>query len=118
MFSRRLSCIWRDISSLMTSTDFFSSALANNYRFVVGNGSLTRFWSDVWFNSSPLKVIYPRLYILSTKLNATIADLGNWEQGEWKWELAWRRQLSLWNWASCLPSLISRKLSAKGNNFI
>jgi hypothetical protein len=44
--------------------------------------------------------------------------LGNWEQGEWKWELAWRRQLSLWNWASCLPSLISRKLSSKGNNFI
>jgi hypothetical protein len=45
----------------------------------VGNGSLTRLWSDVWFNSSPLKVIYPRLYILSTKPNVTIADIGNWE---------------------------------------
>jgi hypothetical protein len=79
----------------MTSTDFVSSALANNYRFVVGNDSLTRFWSDVWFNSSLLKVIYPRFYILSTKLNAIIADMGNWEQREWKWELAWRRQLFL-----------------------
>ena len=79
IFSRRLSCIWRDITSLMTSTDSVSSALANNCRFIVGNGSLTRLWSDVWFNSSPLKVIYPRLYILSTKPNVTIADIGNWE---------------------------------------
>jgi hypothetical protein len=77
IFNRRLSCIWRDISSLMTSTDSVSSALANNCRFVVGNGYLTRFWSDVWINSSLLKVIYPQLYILSTKPNATIADMGN-----------------------------------------
>jgi hypothetical protein len=115
IFNRRLSCIWRDISSLMTSTDSVSSALANNCRFVVGNGYLTRFWSDAWINSSPLKVIYPRLYILSTKPNATIADMGNWEQGEWKWELAWRRQLFLFETeqvVSLLSSLESFRLKA------
>jgi hypothetical protein len=42
-----------------------------------------------------MKVTYSRLYILSTKSNATIVDMGNWEYGEWKWELSWRRQLFL-----------------------
>ena len=94
-FYRRLSCIQKDITSLMTSLDTISSALVNNCKFVVGNETLTRFWYDVWFNSSLMKVTYPRLYILSTKPNATIADMGNQEQGEWKWELSWRRQLFL-----------------------
>jgi len=96
IFYRRLSCIWRDITSLITSLDTISSALANNCKFVViENKTLTRFWYDVWFNSSLMKVTYPRLYILSTKSNATIADMENWEYGEWKWELSWRRQLFL-----------------------
>jgi len=67
----------RDSTSLTTSVDSISSGLANNYIFVVGNENLSRFWSDVWFSRFPLKVIYSRLYILSTKLNATIADMRN-----------------------------------------
>jgi len=61
----------------MTSLDTISSALVNNCKFVVENETLTWFWYDVWFNSSLMKVTYPRLYILSTKPNATIADMGN-----------------------------------------
>ncbi|XP_057811901.1 uncharacterized protein LOC131026149 [Salvia miltiorrhiza] len=34
-----------------------------------------------------------RLYRLSANRNALISESGRWENGEWQWELRWRREL-------------------------
>lgn len=62
----------------------------------LGDGSDTYFWDDVWLENTPLKVRFPRLYLLSSKQHAKISEMENWELGEWKWEFGWRRQLREW----------------------
>ncbi|GJS74599.1 RNA-directed DNA polymerase, eukaryota [Tanacetum coccineum] len=39
----------------------------------VGNGEDTSFWDDHWLTDSPLKIMYPRLFLLELNKQATIA---------------------------------------------
>ncbi|GJX97571.1 hypothetical protein Tco_0353369 [Tanacetum coccineum] len=40
----------------------------------LGNGESTRFWEDIWFGSTPLRLQLPRIYILDTDRNCPIAN--------------------------------------------
>nr|GEW64639.1 hypothetical protein [Tanacetum cinerariifolium] len=40
----------------------------------VGNGENTRFWEDVWMGDSSLKCQFPRLYVLDTRKEISVAD--------------------------------------------
>ena len=37
-------------------------SLFNRMKFVIGNGSSTRFWEDTWLGETPLAIQYPYLY--------------------------------------------------------
>ena len=34
----------------------------NRMKFIIGNGSSTRFWEDTWLGETPLAIQYPSLY--------------------------------------------------------
>ncbi|GKC86090.1 RNA-directed DNA polymerase, eukaryota, reverse transcriptase zinc-binding domain protein [Tanacetum coccineum] len=48
----------------------------NLFSFIkkVGNGEDTSFWDDQWINDSPLKILYPRLFLLELNKQVTVAD--------------------------------------------
>ncbi|XP_057806233.1 uncharacterized protein LOC131021160 [Salvia miltiorrhiza] len=41
----------------------------------------------------PLKFVFPRLYHLCANKDALISESGAWENGRWKWQVTWRREL-------------------------
>nr|GEX53010.1 RNA-directed DNA polymerase, eukaryota, reverse transcriptase zinc-binding domain protein [Tanacetum cinerariifolium] len=40
----------------------------------LGNGESTHFWEDIWFGSTPLRLQFPRIYLLDTDRNCPIAN--------------------------------------------
>ncbi|GJZ49248.1 RNA-directed DNA polymerase, eukaryota, reverse transcriptase zinc-binding domain protein [Tanacetum coccineum] len=40
----------------------------------LGNGESTRFWEDIWFGSTPLRLQFPCIYLLDTDRNCPIAN--------------------------------------------
>lgn len=40
----------------------------------VGNGEGIRFWYDVWMDDCPLKITYPKLYMICNKQLLTVAE--------------------------------------------
>ena len=50
----------------------------------MGNGLNTFFWSDIWFNDTPLKTQFPNMYSMSRFPNTKVAD--NWVEDEWQVE--------------------------------
>jgi hypothetical protein len=44
-------------------------------RFIVQDGTQTRFWEDLWIGDAPLKSRYPSLYNIVRKKNATVAQV-------------------------------------------
>ncbi|GJR52235.1 RNA-directed DNA polymerase, eukaryota, reverse transcriptase zinc-binding domain protein [Tanacetum coccineum] len=40
----------------------------------IGNGNDSRFWDDIWCGEQPLKVVFPRIYLLDTDKSCKIAS--------------------------------------------
>nr|GEX67182.1 hypothetical protein [Tanacetum cinerariifolium] len=40
----------------------------------LGNGESTRFWEDIWCGTNPLRLKFPRIYLLETDRNCLIAN--------------------------------------------
>lgn len=51
------------------------------------------FWHDTWVGESPLKLVFPRLFAISTQQNASIETMGLWNGATYTWALAWARPL-------------------------
>ncbi|MCI11917.1 TIR-NBS-LRR type disease resistance protein, partial [Trifolium medium] len=75
-----------------SNSDWFSEGIGKK----VGNGSLTSFWLDLWFGGTPLRVQHPRLFQVSQQRNSKVQEIGNWENGQWVWDLVWHRELFVW----------------------
>lgn len=43
--------------------------------------------------SSPLKVIFPRLYRIAANNLASIGSMGYWDGFHWQWSFEWTREL-------------------------
>lgn len=67
----------------------------------VGNGESILFWHDRWCDGGPLKVVFPRLFSISSQKNCFISQMGYWQEGSWKWCLSWRR--TLFDWEIMMP---------------
>ncbi|GKA86613.1 hypothetical protein Tco_0808324 [Tanacetum coccineum] len=59
----------------------------------VGDGSLTRFWSDVWLGNSALKEAFPRLFLLETNSFCSLSDRCLGLKGPHQFNWAWRREV-------------------------
>ena len=47
----------------------------NRTRFIVGNGTATRFWEDTWLGETPLALQYPSLYSIVQRRDAYVATV-------------------------------------------
>ena len=59
---------WKGL--MRVKKDFFSRG-----HFIVGNGSTTRFWEDIWMGDASLAQQYPPLYNIVQQKNVTIANV-------------------------------------------
>ncbi|KAK2641313.1 hypothetical protein Ddye_023076 [Dipteronia dyeriana] len=59
--------------------------LVKGFRVVVGCGDKVSLWNDVWRDELPLKVTFPRIFVLSSIKEGTISQFRNWEGEVWKW---------------------------------
>jgi hypothetical protein len=90
--SREASSWWKTISKIDGHTSWFNDHLKNK----VGNGAKTLFWRDIWVGDRPLKEVFPRLFSVSTSKDLLVSEAGAWAGGQWRWEVAWRRNLFDW----------------------
>ena len=51
------------------------SVFFNRTKFVVGNGTSTRFWEDTWLGETPLALQYPSLYNIVQRRDAYVATV-------------------------------------------
>lgn len=62
----------------------------------MGSGNSTRFWLDVWLDGGALNHLFPRFFVISVQQNSLISEMGQWEEGIWRWNFVWTRQLFVW----------------------
>ena len=60
----------------------------------VGGGDKVKFWADKWLGAdSNLQQQFNQLFLISGQQNNTISNMGRFSQGQWSWDLKWRRNL-------------------------
>ncbi|KAK3219525.1 hypothetical protein Dsin_013495 [Dipteronia sinensis] len=70
--------------------------LGEGLHVVVGSGDRASFWNDLKVDSTPLKVVFPRIFVLAVKKTGPVQDFGRWTGSNWEWEVPLRRQLFDW----------------------
>jgi hypothetical protein len=86
---------WKDVRDIENCVDG-SRGLEEVIVRKVGNGLLTRFWRDVWLGDLALCVKFPRLFSLSSQIDATVGELFHSEGESRTWSFIWRRRLFQW----------------------
>jgi hypothetical protein len=88
---------WRDFCSFY---DFEgqgnSNLLFQNFQKMVEDGKDSLFWLDNWVTDRPLKSSFKRLFSLVVNKEASIFEMGDWREWEWRWSFYWRRPLFTW----------------------
>lgn len=105
---------WKKICATIVKNPATRTMLASNIIRRVGNDFKTLFWFDIWLGNSPLKIVFPRLFLLSSNPYATVQDCGLWIESRWEWHLSWGRPLrprDLDEWNDLQPLLDSVTLS-------
>lgn len=83
---------WKSICASILKHPVASGLLKLKIRKVVGNGSKTLFWTDLWLENVPLKSRFPRLFSISKSPLAYISSLGSWSGHSWTWNFTWATQ--------------------------
>lgn len=84
---------WKQICSAILKHPHASSFNMTKVRKKIGNGENTLFWHDIWVGDNPLKVVCPRLFLISPSQNASVSSCGFWDGLIWRWAFAWKRAL-------------------------
>ncbi|XP_016192158.1 uncharacterized protein LOC107633037 [Arachis ipaensis] len=87
---------WKDICQLQFRNDAVKDKMIAGLSMEVGDRRRTRFWEDLWLQSGPLKMSFPRLFSVSNQKGSVIGDCGFWDGLEWIWNFQWRRDLYQW----------------------
>jgi hypothetical protein len=69
---------WNNFVGLGVLRDALGDWIRDILARKMGNGRQTNFWSDSWLNAISLKVIFPRLFLLSTQKDLSICQMGDW----------------------------------------
>jgi hypothetical protein len=82
-------------------------------KFEVGDGSLIRFWDDVWCLEQPLKIAYPELYRIACIKEGVVADFVQFSGEAVHWDVHFTRLVQDWELesiSSFLEDLYSVKI--------
>jgi len=85
---------WQTIRKLLSDQGPISMDFLKQLRVEVGNGEKTNFWEDPWMQEGIIQNLFPDLYNVSRQQHTVIARMGWFEGQEWRWVLAWKRELS------------------------
>lgn len=84
---------WKRICRALLQHTEAKKLVLSCIRKKAGNGNHILFWHDIWIGDTPLKIICPRLFSISTLPNGLVSSLGFWDGRTWKWSLSWLRSL-------------------------
>lgn len=87
---------WRDLWRLEGRDSSNEGWLTRGIVRKLGNGREICFWEDCWLGGAKLRDMFSRLYNASTNKEGRLSDLGFWREGNWSWNLQWRRRFFLW----------------------
>jgi len=93
--SRRSSLWWKDLKEVW-AFEGWGKSFEDEIEWKVGDGRDISFWEDGWLGCDVLKRVFPRLFSLCLAKNAKVAELESWCNGEWVWNLVWRRPCFEW----------------------
>ncbi|KAE8716200.1 Phospholipid-transporting ATPase 2 [Hibiscus syriacus] len=96
VFSLKDSWIWRGIVNSYLKDDVIGSCLRSHAKLQIGNGKSIYFWSDTWNGDFPLKLLFPRIFALSSNKLGKVADFGSFGSSGWVWNIMTRRNLCDW----------------------
>jgi hypothetical protein len=90
--------LWKSISS---GWDVFSGRI----EYSVGKGDRIRFWFDKWCGNSPLKDLFPLLFLCSTDCQASIASVLSRSEldASCSWNISFVRDFNDWE----MPEVLS-----------
>jgi hypothetical protein len=91
-----VSCWWRNLSLLGDPEDAILDWFSEGVTKKVCNGRMTSFWFDLWLGGVPLRIEFQRLFQVSAESASTVGEMGSWVEGQWAWDLRWRRDLFVW----------------------
>ncbi|KAJ9540874.1 hypothetical protein OSB04_027380 [Centaurea solstitialis] len=66
-------------------------SIHRNFFWGGGNWESTRFWDHIWWGEVTLGKMFPRLARLEDRVEASIAERGEWVENKWVWKWGWRR---------------------------
>ncbi|KAE8656311.1 putative naringenin-chalcone synthase [Hibiscus syriacus] len=81
----------------------------------MGNGETVQFWHDSWLGSFPLKVRFPRIFVLSLNKGGKVAEFMENSSSGCFWDIKLRRNLVDWEveqWMQLMSLLSSTSLSS------
>ncbi|XP_058734060.1 uncharacterized protein LOC131605759 [Vicia villosa] len=81
--SSSFSIWWKDLMSV--GKEEYNDPIASLCRFKIGNGFSTPFWEARWCGEFSLKDKFPVLYSASSLKMVSVAGMGGWINGCWKW---------------------------------
>lgn len=87
---------WKDILNIFTSSSTPSSSdiamvtssldpIVKGCKFVIRNGFHTSFWHAAWLDDLSLCELFPNLYAASALKDVSVAAMGGWMEGTWRW---------------------------------
>ncbi|GKV27405.1 hypothetical protein SLEP1_g36578 [Rubroshorea leprosula] len=102
---------WRDVCCLNNVDEENEGWLIDGFKLNLGEGKEVSFWWDDWGGEGCLANLFPRLYSLSTGKEKECYQMGEEENGSWKWYLGWRRDL--FNWEREEAEELQKKIEGK-----
>jgi len=75
-FKKKISGIWRGISSTITSSDIDISLIRDGCKLKMGNGNHVKFWLDTWLTGFCLANSYSALFHLSSYKSGFVSQMG------------------------------------------
>lgn len=70
-----ISKVWKSLDSLA--------------HFKLGNRERISFWNDPWIDNCPLKLVFPRLFSISSSPNGSVLDFWDVSQLSWNIFFCW-----------------------------
>ncbi|XP_071712944.1 uncharacterized protein [Rutidosis leptorrhynchoides] len=81
--------VWKEIIKAGNIADSTGSSFSSAITKCLGSGDTIEFWNDIWFGSECFSTLFPRLYRLETKKEASIAErithINGSSSGNWCW---------------------------------
>ncbi|KAK7258739.1 hypothetical protein RIF29_24323 [Crotalaria pallida] len=96
---------WRDLGRINFISGTESDWFLDGIKKVIGDGSSTKFWTNIWFGNSSLKLTFPRLFSITRNKDETVAHVRRLSAEGWSWSFSWRRVLFTWE-GELLNSLV------------